>query len=240
MRSFSSFSLAGIALAAALVSTGAFAQEAAIRKNLAERMPALPKIDEVKATPMKGLYEVRIGSDVLYTDEQANYLIQGALVDTKAGRNLTQERMEELTAINFKDLPTKNAITMVRGNGKRKIAVFEDPNCIYCKKFEAELQKVDNVTIYTYLIPILGQDSVTKTRDVWCAKDSGKVWTDWMRNSKTPATAKCDTSAIDANLAISRKHQITGTPTVIFENGKRVPGMIPAEQLEKLLAEASK
>jgi len=149
----------GLAAAAVLFTfcTGALAQEAAIRKNLPERLPNLPKIDEVRTTPMAGLYEIRVnGSEIYYTDAQGTYLIQGNLIDTKARRNLTEERVEKLNAINFDSLPLKDAFVMTRGDGKRKIAVFEDPNCGYCKRFERDLQKVDNVTVYLFLYPILG------------------------------------------------------------------------------------
>ena len=143
-------SLLIVVLAAAFVP--ATAQEAAIRKNLTERLPQLPSIDEVSKTPMAGLYEVRVnGTDILYTDAEGNYLIQGSMIDTRARRNLTEERVEKLSAIAFDALPVKDAFTIVRGNGKRKLAVFEDPNCGYCKRFERDLQKVDNVTIHMFL-----------------------------------------------------------------------------------------
>ena len=133
----------------------AHAQEAAIRKNLAERLPNLPKIEEVSKTPMAGLYEVRVnGADIFYTDAEGNYLIQGMLIDTKAKVNLTEDRVEKLTTIPFNDLPFKDSFTIVKGNGKRKLAVFEDPNCGYCKKFERDLAKIDNVTVHVFLYPI--------------------------------------------------------------------------------------
>ena len=144
------WSLAALALALPLLAP---AQDAAIRKNLAERMPALTQIDEISKTPMPGLFEVRIGHEILYTDAEGNFLLQGTLLDTRARKNLTEERMEKLTAIDFKDLPLKNAFTIVRGNGKRRLAVFEDPNCGYCKRFEKDLQKVDNVTCLLYTSP---------------------------------------------------------------------------------------
>src|SRR5665647_3162947 len=167
-------------VAASLLATAAQAQEAAIRKNLAERLPQLQKIDEVRKTPMAGLYEVRVGLELFYTDADGNYLIQGRMIDTHDQRDLTEERQNKLMAIDFSTLPIKDAFTIVRGNGKRKIAVFEDPNCGYCKRFERELQKVDNVTVYMFLYPILGPDSADKARNIWCAKDKGKAWQDWM------------------------------------------------------------
>ena len=229
-------SLAGL-LACSL--SAAFAQEAVIRKNLAERLPALSKIDEVSKTPMNGLYEIRVDSDIFYTDTEGNFLIQGNLIDVKGKRNLTEERITKLSAIDFDALPLKDAFTQVRGNGKRKMAVFEDPNCGYCKRFERDLQKVNDVTIHTFLIPILSADSVEKSKNIWCAKDKNKAWLDWMMREQTPAKASCDTTALERNLAFSKKYKITGTPTVFFANGTRVPGAISAPEIEKQLASAT-
>lgn len=223
----------------ASLSLGALAQEAAIRKNLAERLPNLPKIDEVTKTPMDGLYEVRINqSEIFYTDAGGNFIIQGNLIDTKARVDLTEQRVEKLTAIEFKDLPLKDAFTIVRGNGKRKVAVFEDPNCGYCKRFERDLAKVDNVTVHVFLYPILSQDSADKSRHIWCAKDKGKAFLDWMVRDVTPPAASCEASALARNVEFGKKMRITGTPTLIFANGNRVPGAIPQERIEKLLTEA--
>ena len=225
--------------AAATLSLSATAQEDAIRKALAERIPQMDKIDEVRPTPMKGLYEVRIGTDLFYTDAKGNYVIQGELIDTKARRNLTEDRINKLTAVDFAELPLKDAFTIVRGDGKRKVAVFEDPNCGYCKRFERDLQNVDNITVYLFLYPILSPDSAEKSRNVWCAKDRVAAWQDMMVREKVPAAASCDTAAIQRNLAFGRKHKITGTPTLIFANGSRVPGAISAQEVEKRLAEVA-
>lgn len=227
--------------AAALLLAGAsaFAQDAAIRKTLAERIPQLSQIDEVRSTPMKGLYEVRVGTDVFYTDAGGNYLIQGELIDTRARRNLTEDRINKLTAVDFKALPLADAITIVHGKGERKVAVFEDPNCGYCKRFEKDMQNVDNATVYLFLYPILSPDSAEKSRNIWCAKDAGAAWNDWMLRDKTPAAASCDTAALQRNLAFGRKYKITGTPTVIFADGTRVPGAMGAQDVEKRLAEAA-
>jgi thiol:disulfide interchange protein DsbC len=231
--------LAGLAGLLACTLGAALAQEAVIRKNLAERLPALSKIDEVSKTPMNGLYELRVNdSDIFYTDAEGNFLIQGNLIDTRAKRNLTEERVEKLSAIDFDALPLKDAFTQVRGNGKRKLAVFEDPNCGYCKRFERDLQKVNDVTIHTFLIPILGADSVEKSKNIWCAKDKSKAWLDWMVRDQAAAKASCDTAALERNLAFSKKYKITGTPTLFFVDGSRVPGAIGVEQIEKTLASA--
>ena len=225
----------------ALCSLSALAQEATIRKNLAERLPQLPRIDEISKAPMPGLYEIRVNEhDIFYTDAEGNYLIQGNLIDVRQRRNLTEERIEQLTAIEFKDLPLKDAFTVVRGNGKRKLAVFADPNCSYCKRFERDLGRIDNVTIHTFLYPILGPDSTEKSKNIWCARDKGKSWQDWMFNDQVPVAASCDTAALTRNVNLGRKHKITGTPTLIFADGSRVPGALNTQQIEKLLASASR
>lgn len=228
-------------LAGALLSLGlaAIAQEAAIRKNLAERLPNLPKIDEVSKTPITGIYELRVnGSEIFYTDAEGNYLIQGSLIDTKARRNLTEERVDKLSAVAFDALPLKDAFTIVRGNGKRKMAVFEDPNCGYCKRFERDMQKVNDVTVYMFLYPILSADSAEKSKNIWCAKDKAKVWQDVMVRDQPVASATCDASALGRNIEFGKKYRITGTPTLIFADGSRVPGAIGAQQVEKYLTEA--
>jgi len=220
--------LAAITLATALLAAPARAQEATIRKNLAERVPQFQKIDEIRKTEMAGLYEVRIGTDILYSDAEGNFLINGQLIDTRGKRNLTEERMDKLLAIDFSALPLKDAFTIVRGNGKRKLAVFEDPNCGYCKRFERDLQQVDNVTVHMFLYPILGPDSVEKSKNIWCTKDKGKAWLDVMLREQPPATASCDASGLNRNLEFGKKHKISGTPTLIFADGTRVPGAVSA------------
>lgn len=226
--------MAFLALGHALTAS---AGEAEIRKNLAERIPQFAKIDEVTKSPVPGLYEVRVnGFEIFYTDEQGNYLLQGNLIDVKQRRNLTEERVEKLSEVAFDKLPMKDAIKIVRGNGKRRLAVFADPNCGYCKQFERDMTKVDNVTIQLFLYPVLGPDSVVKARNIWCAKDKAKAWNDWMQRGVTPDAGECDTAALTRNREFGQKYNITGTPTLIFSDGTRAPGAIPAAQVEKQLA----
>jgi thiol:disulfide interchange protein DsbC len=228
--------------AAALFSAGAFAQEATIRKNLAERLPRLPKIDDVSKSPIAGLYEVRMGTDIVYTDEQGNFLVTGDLIETKTQSNVTQARIEKLTAIDFGKLPLKDAIAIRQGSGMRKMAVFVDPNCGYCKRFERDVAALKDVTIYTYLYPILGPDSIAKSRAIWCAKDPAKAWRDWMLAGAEPPAAgdKCDSGALERNTELGRKHRVQGTPAAVFEDGARLPGAVPGERLERQLAASSK
>lgn len=236
MTSYAMLRLVGACVLAALAPTAA-AQEAAIRKALASRIPLFQEIEEVNKTPMRGLYEVRVGTDLFYTDAKGNYLIQGELIDTRKRKNLTEERVNLLTAVAFESLPVTDAFTLVRGNGKRKLAVFEDPNCGYCKRFERDMLALDNVTVYLFLYPILSADSMEKSRNIWCAKDRNAAWMDWMVRDKVPVAAQCDSAALQRNLAFGKKHKITGTPTLLFADGSRVPGAVGVAQVEKHLSD---
>ena len=215
--------------------------EATIRKTLAERIPKLPAIDEIIKAPIEGLYEVRYGgTEIFYTDAKGHFLVQGTVMDTKTMKDLTEERIEKLTSVNFADLPLKDAMPIVQGNGKRKMAVFVDPNCGYCKRFERDMLAVKDVTIYTFLMPILGPDSVAKSRDIWCSAHPVKAWREWMIEGVTPAatdpaTAKCDVATLQRNVAFGQKHRINGTPGLLFENGTRKSGALPASAVEELL-----
>jgi thiol:disulfide interchange protein DsbC len=228
---------------ACLLAGAATAQEAAIRKNLALRLPQIGnKIDEVNKTPIPGLYELRIGTDVLYSDAEGNHLIQGSLFDTRSKTDLTEERIAKLTAIDPKTLPLKDALMVKQGNGQRQLVVFADPHCGYCKQLERDLVKLKDVTIYTFLYPILGPRSDEDARAIWCTKDAQTTWRDWMIDGK-PAPRRmgtsCDVSAIDRNTAFGRKHKVTATPALLFIDGKRVAGALTAADIEKRLTEAA-
>jgi thiol:disulfide interchange protein DsbC len=233
---------AAAALAALTLLAGpARANEDEIRKTLTERFANLPKIDEIRTTPMPGVWEVRIGTDIMYSDAKGTYLLQGSMIDTATRRNLTEERVDKLSAIDFASLPLKDAIVWKNGNGKRKIAVFADPNCGYCKRLEKDLVNVKDVTVYTFVIPILGGDSPEKSKSIWCAKDNTTVWRNWMIDGTAPARVmgQCDAAAIERNTALAKKHKVTGTPAIVFEDGTRAPGAIPAAEIEKRMAAKS-
>ncbi|HEY8878877.1 MAG TPA: DsbC family protein [Roseateles sp.] len=226
-----------LAAALALLSLPALANEAVIRKAIAERMPNAPKIDEVRPSAMPGLWEIRIGNEVRYTDATGTYLIEGELIDLKAKKNLTEERIVQLNRVDFASLPFKDAVMWKNGSGKRRIAVFADPNCGYCKRFEKGLQELKDVTVYTFLIPILGGDSPEKTKAIWCSKDNANAWLSWMLKGEQPAkpAASCDDAAIERNLALSRKIHVNGTPAILLEDGNRIPGAVGPAELEKRL-----
>nr|WP_315252196.1 DsbC family protein [uncultured Duganella sp.] len=214
----------------------------AIKKLIEPRLGANVKVDSVTETPYSGLYEVRIGSDILYTDKTATYLVNGHIFNLTTGADLTRERIEELTKIKFSDLPLDKALKSVKGDGSRVIAVFEDPNCGYCKRLrQTTLKETDNVTVYTFMYNILSDDSFVKSKNVWCAQDRQKAWDDWMLNGKVPATAAagCE-SPNDEVLALGRKLAIQGTPAIFFADGSRIPGAIDAKALEDKFSKLKK
>jgi thiol:disulfide interchange protein DsbC len=232
--------IAGTLLVAGLLSTAVHANEAEVRKNMQARYPGIP-VESVARTPLPGIYEVYAGGIVIYTDEKVNYLIaEGRLVDANTRTDLTAERLRKLRAIPFNSLPLNQSFTIVRGNGKRKLAYFADPNCGFCKRFEQDILSVNDITVHVFLYPVLSQDSIDKARAVWCSKDRAKAWNDWMQKGVVPTAAgTCDTP-IDKNVQFGRDKSIGGTPTLILADGSRVPGAIGAAELVKLMDEAAK
>jgi len=231
-----------LALAGTACSQNDAAVQATIRKVLSERLPNLPKIDEITRSPVEGLWEVRYGgTEIIYSDAKGDFVFaNGSLVDTKTRTDLTQARIEKLLAIDWAQMPLKDAIVIKQGTGARKMAVFVDPNCGYCKRFERDLTTVKDVTIYTFMLPILGADSMAKSRDIFCAKDPGVAWRAWMLDGVLPAKAvKCDTTAIERTLEFGSKQRINGTPAVFFTDGTRRPGAISADSVERLLTAAA-
>lgn len=209
-----------------------------VRQRFDQRFPGLG-VNEVSSTPFPGLFEIRIGTDLLYADSEVNYVLQGSLIDAKTRSDLTAQRIAKLSEIDFDTLPLGDAIKQVKGDGSRRIAVFEDPNCGYCKMLHQNLRSIDNVTVYTFLYPILSQDSHERSRNIWCAEDSEAAWRDWMLSGKQPQAAECETP-IEANLALGRGLMVTGTPAIFFADGSRINGALPTETLEEKLAEAAK
>ena len=208
-------------------------QTDAVRKAFEERFPGIG-VDKVRVTPFAELFEIQIGKDLLYTNATADYVLQGALIDAKNRRDLTAERMEEISRVVFSDLPLNLAIKQVKGDGSRKIAVFEDPNCGYCKRLHYTLKSIDNITVYTFLFPILSEDSTVKARDIWCAENQAETWNNWMLDGKEPPEATCDTP-IDTLLALGQDMLVQGTPAIIFADGSRVNGTLPLDALTKKL-----
>lgn len=226
-----------LALALAFVST-VQADEAEVRKAMETKLGA--KVESVTKSGYLGLYEVYMEGNIFYTDEKMTAFIAGGqLIDAKTMKNTTEERIRKLTAIKFSELPLDRAIKQVRGNGKRVMATFEDPNCGYCKRLAKDLLKLENVTVYTFLLPILSEDSLKKSRQIWCSSDRAKSWNDWMIDGKAPTGKEdCDTSAVDKNREFASKLKISGTPTIFFVDGERVPGAMPLDRIELKLSTA--
>ncbi len=214
-----------LAATLACVSLAAFADEAEVKKAVEAK---LGKVEKIVKAPMAGVWEVTIDGQIFYADDKATYLIFGNLLDMKTGRNITAERQ-------FNALPLELAVKQVRGSGKNVMVTFEDPNCGYCKKLAKDLLTLKDVTVYTFLLPVLGDDSYDKSKAIWCAPDKAKAWVDWMTAGKAPpaAPAKCNTAGLDKSAQLGGKLRINGTPAIFFASGERVGGYIPAAEIEK-------
>ncbi|WP_082786357.1 DsbC family protein [Polynucleobacter yangtzensis] len=222
-------------IGASLICTGlAHAQpEQQIKTEIQKKLGANAKVKSVSPAPVSGLYEVLVGNDIFYTDASGKYLIQGEIIELASGKNITEQRQADLNRIKWSDLTPANAIKNVRGNGSRQLAVFSDPNCGYCKRLEKSLQQLDNVTIYTYLIPILSPDSAQKSKQIWCSADPYKAYMDWMINGITPSGKGDCSTPLDKNMAFAKTYGVTGTPTLFFTDGSRFPGAVQITDIEK-------
>lgn len=226
--------LYSLALAIFFLASHAWADEAAIKSAMEKRFP-YENLISVTKTPFAGLYEVVFEGQLIYTDEKMNYLFSGNIIDMRTMENLTAAREKKLFAVNLKDLPLNQAIKNVKGNGKRRLVVFSDANCSYCKNLEKELASVTDATIYIFPIALLN-GSEEKARAVWCSPDRLKAWEDMMLKGITPASdKKCDTSALNEFSLLAKKRQIGTTPTLIFEDGVIRPGWMPQDKIEKQL-----
>jgi thiol:disulfide interchange protein DsbC len=212
--------------------------EAKIKKVLEPRLGEGAKIESVIATPYGGLYEVRAGGDIIYTDKNGEYIIVGQIYNAKTTANLTKERLDEINKIKFSDLPLQHALKLVKGDGKRVIAIFEDPNCGYCKQFrKTTLQQADNITVYTFMLNILSEDSAEKSKNIWCSADRNKAWDEWMVENKL--APKAPANCVNPNEAISalgRKLKVNGTPAIFFADGTRLAGAVDLATLEAKFA----
>lgn len=222
-----------LVLLASLSFSYAHADAAKVKDILQKNYPQLGKIEKTNKANILGLYEVVAQGQLFYTDEKAQYLISGNIIDLKTMRNLTEERSHKLFAIDFNSLPFDLAIKKVKGNGQRKMAYFSDPNCGFCKKLEGELKNVDNVTLYLFMLSIF-QGSDKKVQGVWCSKDQVKAWDNLMLNNVQPPAGTCDTPTAKL-MELSQKLNINGTPALIFADGVLIPGFRPAAEFEKSL-----
>ena len=226
-------SFAGAALLAASLAT--YANPDVVKKDIEKKFPDI-KVDKVTKTNYSGLYEIFANNEIFYTDDKTSFLVLGSILDTQSRVNVSEGRLQKLNVIKFDDLPFDQAIKLVRGNGTRRIAVFADPNCPYCKKFEQDLNTIDNITAYIFPYPILSPDSMDKAKAIWCAPDKLKAWQDVMLRATLPANkGTCDTP-IEKNVALGQKFRINGIPVTFFEDGERIAGAVPKDKVLAKLA----
>ena len=214
--------------------------EETLKKIVEPKLGDGVKIESIKKTPYAELYEIRAAGDILYTDKKGEYIFIGNVFNAKTSQNLTKERIDEINKVKFSDLPFESAMKMVKGDGKRMMAIFEDPNCGYCKQFrKTTLKEVDNVTVYTFMLNILSEDSSVKSKNIWCAPDRNKAWDDWMISNIAAPSAPANCATPNEKIsALARKLRIQGTPAIFFVDGSRIPGAIDLKTLEAKLASA--
>jgi thiol:disulfide interchange protein DsbC len=229
-------------VAAAIAFSSAHADLGKLRDTVQQHVGQKGRVTSVSATPYAGIYEVVINnSQIGYTDAKGQVFIAGNMFDFKTSANLSERRLEELRRVDFSKLPLDKAIVKVKGNGARKLAVFSDPDCPFCKRLEPELEKLENVTIYTFLYPLTGlhPDAMRKATLVWCSADRVQAWDDLMLRGKLPegGNLSCATPILEI-IDLAKTLGINGTPGIVFADGQMVPGMLPLEQIEARLARA--
>jgi|LNFM01.2.fsa_nt_gb thiol:disulfide interchange protein DsbC len=214
------------------------AVEEQIRLRMQELLGNRP--DSVTRTPY-GVYEVVVGTEVYYTDQTTSYVMVGRLIDAKTRQDVTQARRDELMKVDYAKLPLDQAVRLRHGKGTRQFVTFEDPNCPYCRKLHTDLQGLKDVTVYVFLYPILSPESFEKSKSIWCAKDRAAAWNGAMLEGKSPPPAAADCKhPLQQNLQLGQRLGVSGTPTLIFQDGSRMPGASSAEEIEKKLATITK
>ena len=209
-----------------------------LRRALTRFLPDLPASTRIVKTPYGGLYEIDLGTQVFYTDVHGSFLIDGEILDTRSGINVTKARIEQLQKVDWKQLPLKDAFTIVYGNGQRQVASFEDPYCPYCKKMDQTLAEVGNLTVHVFLLPVIRDDSPVLSRDIWCSADPARAWQAWMSDKTAPAKAAAGCATpLDANLALAQRLGIQSTPTLILDNGQRLTGAVDAAEFKRRQAQ---
>lgn len=204
-----------------------------IKAELQKQFGAKVQIKSITPSPLPGIFEVVANSSIIYVDASAKFLIQGSITDLKTGTNLTDAREEEINRVQFSELPLQDTVKLVRGDGARKMAVFADPNCGYCKVLEKTFQTMENITVYTFITPILSPDSAVKSRAIWCSSDASKTWVAFMTaQASLPTKTDCVTP-LERNQALAKKLNVSGTPAIFFTDGSRIPGAASRDDLEK-------
>jgi thiol:disulfide interchange protein DsbC len=241
-RLLTAFSSAAILLIPTLLYAGSAESPdlAQLQKTLAERLPKSNIVD-IRPAPVPGLYEVFTGRSMLYSDATGDYIFSGALIDSRTQKNLTEDRVNERNAIRFDSLPFDKAIKVVKGNGSRKLAVFTDPDCPYCKRLEEELKSVNDVTMYLFMFPLkIHPNAERHAKSIWCSEDKAGTWSAWLLDKKEPADKTCENDPVQATLQLGEKLNVSGTPTIYFEDGSRQAGAMKSADLEARMNSAKK
>lgn len=241
-------SVAGLCLALAVplsaqdaTKSDAAAREiAAVKQALEAKFPGAP-IRNVSRSPYFGLYEAQLDDRMLYTDGKVNYVIVGSVYDTATRTNLTEQRMRRMNRVAWDSLPLELAIKKVKGDGSRKLAIFSDADCPYCKKLETEMKGLDNVTIYTFLFPIdqLHPDAARKSAMIWCSPDRVKAWDEWFDSGKLPDNKGDCATPIAQTALLGQKYNVNATPTLVFADGSITPGALPLDRIEAEMKQAA-
>lgn len=234
-----------LALATLFFSLPALADEAQIRQAVEAKLGGA-KVDDVQPTPINGIYEVRFqsrdGPQIIYTDAAGSFIFTGHLIDAKNDRDLTEERLQKLTAIEFKSLPLDLAVKVQRGNGRRAVAMFSDPYCPYCRRLEQNLLQLDDITVYVFMYPVIRPENADHSRAVWCSKDRARAWLELAAadRPKVPTAGASCANPVDKVLELGRSLRVTGTPTLFFANGERAGGGMELGALRAKLDEVAK
>ena len=218
-----------------LCSAVSMADVATVSKNVKQQHPQL-KLDNIQATEMKGIYSASMDSQVVYLNEDAQHILAGSMIRLKDQHNLTKDLLIQQNSVDWKKLPLQDAIKSVRGTGKRQIAIFSDPNCPYCKQLEAELKKLDNITIYTFILPLKAQ-SVAPSKQVYCEKNPALAWENLITKAQLPTSQSSCANPVERNIVLAHRLGVNGTPAIIFSNGFKVMGAYPAAQIEQIFKE---
>ena len=218
-----------------LCSAVSMADVATVSKNVKQQHPQL-KLDNIQATEMKGIYSASMDGQVVYLNEDAQHILAGSMIRLKDQHNLTKDLLIQQNSVDWKKLPLQDAIKSVRGTGKRQIAIFSDPNCPYCKQLEAELKKLDNITIYTFILPLKAQ-SVAPSKQVYCEKTPALAWENLITKAQLPTSQSSCANPVERNIVLAHRLGVNGTPAIIFSNGFKVMGAYPAAQIEQIFKE---
>lgn len=216
----------------ALVSSFANANVETVKEKIKTNHPNIV-IENIQPTEMKGIYSATLDNQIVYINEDAEHFLFGSMIRIQDKKNLTQDLFVAQNSVDFKQLPLKDAIKTVKGNGKRQLAIFSDPNCPYCKTLESNLEQLNDVTIYTFMYPIKAA-SIEPTKKVWCSSNKAFAWKNLMQKSEVPSASASCANPIERNLQLGRRLGLQGTPVIIFSNGFKVPGAYPAQEIEKI------